>query len=120
VRLSRILFTLLLGIFPAACVQTENSNSQDKDQYGGGGSALFKAARTILTQSCSSCHLFHTKSEDALVADGVMVKGDAEGSQLYFRLNGSSGTGGPKNMPTGGSLSIGDLNTIKDWIDNAN
>ncbi|MGE0527984.1 MAG: hypothetical protein AB7G93_16900 [Bdellovibrionales bacterium] len=93
------------------CIQTENSNSLDASTYGG------DAARSVVGTNCSSCHAFHTQSNEELIASGLIVAGDSQNSKLYYRLSGSDGPNGPKNMPTGGALSSTDLQTIKNWID---
>lgn len=101
--------------------QTENSSSQDAEQYSDiGGHPGFAAARAILSQNCAKCHSYNTMSEDELVQAGVLVLGDAANSPLYYRLVGSTKGGGPKTMPPGGALSISDLNKIETWIDGAN
>ena len=61
-------------------------------------------------------YVFHTQSEAQLRAAGLLVAGQPENSQIYFRLNGSTGTNGPKTMPSGGALSAADLDVIKNWI----
>lgn len=116
-RLAFVILPLILG----SCVQTENSNSQDKDTYSDiGGNPDFVASRAIFAQSCANCHLYHTMSEDQMVADGVLVKGDPASSKIYYRLTGSTSGPGTKNMPTGGALPVSDLNQIETWITNAN
>ena len=59
------------------------------------------------------------KVKTVLVAAGLMVKGDPTNSKLYYRLAGSSGTNGPKNMPSGGSLSSDQIAEIEHWIKTA-
>lgn len=105
----------------ASCFQTENSSSLDADTYtdDGSGTAEFRAAKLIMTQSCAGCHQYHTRTEAQLKTDGLMVAGNPEGSSLYHRLTGASGGAGPKNMPQGGSLSSSDVQTIRFWILNA-
>lgn len=99
-----------------AC-QTENSSSLDESTYGSAEGA-FGAAKTVMGLSCGgSCHQFHTLTEAQLIAQGLIVAGDAEGSAIYYRIAGSAGPSGPKNMPPGGALSQGDLDKIKTWID---
>ena len=117
----RILLPLLtLTLLNISCVQSENSNSQDADTYSEiGGHPGFAAVRAILRQNCASCHIYHTMTEEQMVSSGVLKLGDAASSAIYFRLSGSSKGGGPKNMPTGGSLSVSDLAQIETWIDGA-
>lgn len=119
-RIFTLSLLLLTVVFGQTGCQTENSSSQDAGTYGG-GSAAFSAAKAILTNSCASCHLYHTMSESQLVSSGAIVAGNPEASPLYYRLTGSSGgpVGAAKNMPTGGSLSVSQIATIYDWITNA-
>jgi len=77
---------------------------------------------------CVSCHppsgnldLRQGYSYDALVNvpasgyDGVLVvPGNAEASVLYKKVDGSGAYGA--NMPLGGSLSAGQIATIREWI----
>lgn len=59
-------------------------------------------------------------STSDLEAAGLMVKGDPANSQIYYRLIGSTGGPGPKDMPqSGGALSASDIATIHDFIQNA-
>src|SRR5262245_53273328 len=96
----------------SAC-QTENSNSQDALFYSGGGSPEYVAAKVIFSQSCVPCHKFHTLTEAQLKAQGLFTSADPEGSPLYYRLFGSTGAQGPKDMPSGGTLSSTDRDAIK-------
>jgi hypothetical protein len=100
-------------------MQTENSNSLDADTYNGTGSADFVAAKAVFAQACANCHIFHTLTEAELKAQGYFTSGDPEHSKIYYRITGSSGGQGPKNMPTNGSVSAGDRSLIKTWIQNA-
>lgn len=116
-----VLPLLILLLSSISCVQSENSNSQDADTYSDiGGSPGFSAVRGILRQNCANCHAYHTMSEEQMIASGVLKLGDAANSSIYFRLVGSTQGGGPKSMPTGGALSVGDLLQIETWIENAN
>ncbi len=112
------LFILMAG--SVSCVQSENSNSQDADTYSNiGGHPGFAAVRAILRQNCANCHVYHTLSEEQMVTAGVLKLGDAANSAIYFRLAGSTQGGGPKSMPTGGSLGIAEIQQIEKWIDDA-
>lgn len=113
-----LLITLLLA--SSSCMQTENSNSLDADTYSGEGSAEFVAAKAVLSSLCKDCHVYHTMTQDELINAGDIVPGSPESSKIYYRLSGSSGGPGPKNMPTNGSISNGDRALIKVWIQNAN
>lgn len=107
----RRLILLLLLVCSAGCMQTENSSSTDASTYGG------SAARSIIGSSCVPCHSYHTQTDAQLVSAGLVVAGDALSSKIYYRLTGSSGSGGPKNMPTGSTLTSSEIITIQEWID---
>lgn len=107
----RLVFILAILSFSTACMQTENSNSQDPSVWGAGG------ARAIIAANCAQCHAdYHVLSNAELVAQGLVVAADPENSKLYYRIVGSDGALGPKNMPQGGSMSQGDRDAIKAWI----
>lgn len=107
------------GLALPAC-QTENSNTLDAGNYGG-VSGTSSAVVTIFTQHCTGCHQFQTMSTNDLVNAGYMIKGDPDNSALYNSLKGSSSPTGTKDMPQGASpLAASDLNTIRDFILNAN
>jgi hypothetical protein len=107
-------FLFLLALLPVACVQTENSNTLDKDNYGSSG--LTAQAKAIFSSKCTPCHSFQGESVDQLVSEGLMVIGDPENSKLFYRLQGSSGVNGPKDMPSGSSISAGDVALIYSWV----
>ena len=116
-RLSSLALLFVLGT--SACIQTENSSTLDAATYGDiGGSAAFTASRKIMSQSCANCHSYHTMTETALIAAGLVIAGQPDNSKIYYRLAGSAGTSGPKNMPTGGALSTSEVTTIRTWIQN--
>lgn len=118
--LKLLLSVLVFMAGSVSCVQSENSNSQDADTYSNiGGHPGFAAVRAILRTNCSNCHIYHTLSEEQLVTAGVLKLGDAANSAIYFRLSGSTQGGGPKSMPTGGSLGITEIQQIEKWIDDA-
>jgi hypothetical protein len=82
------------------------------------GSALPPpVVRAILKTNCGACHSFDSSTVALLKDQGLVLPGDPEGSKLYYRLSGSSGSRGPKTMPQGSSaLSGDDQNAIKSWI----
>jgi hypothetical protein len=106
-------------------VQTENSSSQDAKNYaptnGADDSVEFAAAKAIFASTCSGsgCHTFHTMTEAQFIASGRLLPARPEGSPIYFRLIGSTGSGGPKNMPQTGSISATDVSAIRTWIANS-
>lgn len=113
----RISLLITLTSLLTNCLQTENSSSVD---VGITGTPEFMAARTILLNNCTNCHIghdFHLLYEDQLVDRGDVVPGDFLNSPIYYRLAGSLGSEGPKDMPEGGALSGSDLQTIQTWIE---
>lgn len=115
--MKRVLLLLTTLLFATACFQTENSSSGD----GGpdlSGSPEFIAAATVMAAKCTSCHYhaYHTQTEAQLVAQGEVIPGDPENSPIYYRLIGSTGANGPKNMPQDGPLTSGEMQTIVTWI----
>lgn len=109
---------LILLFILTGCVQTENSSSQDAGLYGGDGSqtTLFTEARTILYVNCNTCHAYGSYAEQDFVTQGLVIAGDPDNSELYYRLRGSQGPNTPKDMPVTGQLSQAELNKIRDWI----
>jgi hypothetical protein len=96
---------------------------------GGGGSgtvlpsAAFIAAKAVIDGKCLSCHAsgssygaFANLTEASAVSRGLVVKGNPNSSILYYRLIGSAGSGGTKNMPQGGSISAAEVQAVADWI----
>lgn len=122
--LARALTLIALLMSVTAC-QTENSSASDAGRYGGdsSGSANFVAAKAVITANCTTggCHsnFAALSSEADWLASSFVVAGNAESSQVYYRIIGSAGAGGPKNMPQGGSLGAADLETIRNWVANA-
>ncbi len=112
----RLALLSLLTIL-TSCQQVENSSAKDASIYGEiTGTPAFMAARTVLIQKCSNCHLYHDMYEEEIVQAGLVVPGNANASLLYYRLQGSSGTGGPKDMPSNGTIAASQLTTVETWI----
>lgn len=107
----RIFVLLSLILITPACLQTENSNALDPFRAG-------NEVLTIFSEKCMGCHAYEAYTDADFVASGLVVKGDANSSQIYYRLTGSQGAGGPKNMPPGSPLSGSDLEIIRLWITN--
>jgi mono/diheme cytochrome c family protein len=104
----------ILAILLSGC-STDNSSALDAETYGAGGSS---AVNKIFTQSCGgTCHSFQSMSGDQLAAAGLIVKGDPLNSQIYYRLIGSTGGTGQKNMPlVGAPLTSDQIATIQAYI----
>lgn len=98
-----------------ACMQTENSNTQDKSTYGGGAD-VGSRARQIMGVSCVPCHDYHTQTDAQLIAAGRVLAGDPDNSDIYYRIIGSDSPRTPKDMPRGGSVNSEDRTVIKNWI----
>ncbi len=79
----------------------------------------FAPAQSIIAQKCASCHSSWGNARATYyVSNGLVAKNSALTSKLYFRLTGSSGGSGPKNMPQSApGLTSAELSTIQKWID---
>ncbi|NRA43925.1 MAG: DUF1592 domain-containing protein [Oligoflexales bacterium] len=79
-----------------------------------------------MEENCVGCHnasglassadFTILESEADWVNSDYVQAGSPEESSIYFRLTGSRGDLGPKNMPTGGSLSEEQLSIVSNWI----
>jgi mono/diheme cytochrome c family protein len=108
----RGLTLLFLTGLMLSCAQTYNSSYSDAENYG-------SPVKLVFAQHCTPCHQFQQMTNDQLVAQGEMIKGDALNSKIYYRVVGSNGTNGPKNMPMGGSLSPADVAIIEQFVQTA-
>jgi hypothetical protein len=116
-RNKKVWLALCSPIFISACMQVNNSSNLDASAYGNAdGGPEFQAAREVFQTSCVPCHGYGGMSEDALIAQGLVVAQDPENSKIYYRLSGSSGPKGPKDMPQSGGLPPSDVEKIKVWI----
>ncbi len=97
-------------------MEIENSSTHDANTYGQVSNPLFAEAKEIFRVNCTPCHQYQGVSEDLLVSSGLVIAGDAQNSQIYYRLRNSASSNGPKNMPTWGSLTSNDIQTIETWI----
>jgi|FLYM01.1.fsa_nt_gi uncharacterized membrane protein len=115
--LSLVFMSLILSSI--GCMQAENSSSGDRNLYGDTDGSRFAQARQVLTQNCAACHAqFNAPTEAYLLSAGYFVPNNPEISVVYYRLTGSAGVQGPKDMPQGFSLSPSQLLLISDWIQN--
>ena len=85
---------------------------------------LFVAAKTIIDNKCIVCHVPNSNGGDLTnltsakaVSRGWVVAGNPASSKLYYRLQGSSGSG-TKDMPQAGSITATEVQAIADWISN--
>jgi len=111
--------TVIMAFGVSSCVQTHNSSSSDAATYGSiVGTDNFQAAHQILVSKCIGCHTDFGATADVLVSSGYVVTDDSLNSPIYYRLQNSDGSNGPKTMPMGApALSSSDLAAIKTWID---
>lgn len=112
---------LLSSLIFSGCFQTENSNSADDEFFK--GSPEFVAAKIVFRRNCTtSCHqhAYEQQTEAELIAEGLLLPGDAEGSKIYYRIKGSEGSGGSKNMPSDKSIDPSEVVVVKDWINSLN
>lgn len=97
------------------------------DTGSGGNSneptAAFLAAKSVIDARCVSCHGagssygdFSNLTEARAKQLSLVIPGSPESSKIYYRLAGSSGSNGPKNMPSGSTISTSDVKIISDWI----
>lgn len=103
------ILVLFFCVVLQGCLQTENSNSQDAYLNVSKG-------QKILVQHCSRCHSYHLLSDQQLIQQGLVRQGDPERSPLYYRMSGSEGPYGPKDMPSGGTISTDDVDEFGAWI----
>ncbi|MBY0386078.1 hypothetical protein K2X05_13045 [bacterium] len=108
--------------FTSGCLDIYNSSTEGSGglAVGAGDSPAFVAAKTLFTINCGSsgCHPgFGSKSEAEFISEGFVVVADPENSKIYYRLAGSTGTMGNKNMPQGQPpLDSTQLQVVSDWI----
>ncbi|KYG61417.1 hypothetical protein AZI86_17030 [Bdellovibrio bacteriovorus] len=92
------------------------------DGGGSGGSTAdpnFAPAQSVIESKCLNCHSSWAGARASYyVGLGLVSKNNAANSKLYYRLLGSAGSNGPKNMPQGGSLTPAEAELVRVWIDN--
>lgn len=96
------------------------------DDTGTGGglseSAEAQAAFAVINSRCLTCHSssnngdFRALTTSKAIQKQLITAGDLTNSKLYYRLSGSSTTGGPKNMPTSGAIPPSEVQAIEAWI----
>lgn len=113
--LLRYLFFLIIGAALSGCLQTENSSSMDG--FVPVGEGLFGEVNQVFVNRCSApCHDFSTYNEQFFIDTGRLIPGDPENSPIYYRIIGSMGPNGTKNMPTFGTISPSERDLIYNWI----
>ncbi len=116
-------FLIFSSLAPVACGKVYNSSTYDASTYGSAdGTPQFLAAKTIIKNSCASCHTrpsheaWAGMSEKDFLTQGLIKAGNLAGSSLYTKIQGNR-TSTPGNMPDGGSLLTGaELDTLENWI----
>ena len=104
------------ALYVVSC-QTENSSTLDASTFGSGSGAV----QSIFAQHCTGCHSYQAMSVADMVSAGLLVKGDPSSSPIYYRLIGTTVGAGPHDMPqSGGALNTSDVQTIFDFVQNAN
>ncbi|KYG64682.1 hypothetical protein AZI86_10750 [Bdellovibrio bacteriovorus] len=85
------------------------------------GDPNFAPAKAVLQSSCTQCHASWASGSATYFKNvGLVVKGNAEASPLYYRLKNSTGSSGPKTMPQNSTISNSEADLIKTWINNMN
>ena len=119
IKLSTIAAILLIS---SACGKIDNSSSTDKNLYGtitDTGSTDFLAVKTMLRNSCISCHAeWNSYTDTDFVTTGLVVAANATASKLYYRNQVATMGPRPKNMPSGGQAALTDaeLAIMINWI----
>jgi mono/diheme cytochrome c family protein len=77
----------------------------------------FLAAQAVIENSCTSCHSgWSGKASGFYLDTGLVIAGNPLQSKLYYRMKGSAGANGPKNMPTNATITAADVQKVHDWI----
>lgn len=114
-------------IFFLGCIQTYNSNSFDKENYGPSSnfnpedpkSVRRSKALSVLQENCISCHFgrhnqwagFTTDSQ--WVSSSLVIPGESANSRLIMKLQNRGGNMPLNNPP----ISEDDVDILADWID---
>ncbi len=112
------IFVLLVSSLTGC--QVYNSGARDKLLYGGGidPSSPFGQALTVIRERCTNCHAhFSGWSEADFIANGYVVEGSPEASQIYNRLAGANLGISAEDMPLDSVLTHGDREAIRSWIE---
>lgn len=84
---------------------------------GPSGDPNYAPAQAIIESKCLNCHAGWSGANTNMYVNlGLITKGNANASKLYYRLIGSAGSGGPKTMPSSGSISAAEVEVIRKWI----
>ena len=123
--------------------QSDDSNPSQKDEDNNQGAndnpnqpqspcaeeVTFQAFTDVIDQHCVQCHSpngiaassdFKSLVTESQWTTSSYIEEDHLTSPIYFRLTGSSGELGPKNMPLGGELNEKELCIIKSFIEKEN
>lgn len=104
-------------IVSTACMQTQNSSSNDRFAFAD-NKDLSSKARQVLTLKCGDCHDFHTQTDAQLILSRYITPGNPSSSEIYYRIKGSESPTGPKDMPKNEDIVVtaDDLAILRGWI----
>ncbi len=118
----KLIFTLLLvSLILTACDNDKSVEPGVKDNV-----SFALDIQPILTEKCATCHNptevepdfregLAYESFEELIAEGDVIPGNAEGSELVEMLEGVSADG--NTMPPSGLMSETNIALVKKWID---
>lgn len=116
---SKSLITLLaiLGAAISGCANN-NSNSDDREQYGDvtldTGDPRFLGAYQILSAKCNWCHTHSSwagyTSDEQWISHAKVIKNDSANSPIILQIQSGS-------MPQSGTISAAETQQLMDWID---
>lgn len=113
--LKYILVFVVAIMMSVGCLQTENSSALDG--HIPDGDEVFLAVNQVFSNRCSApCHDFHLQDVTSLISTGRVIPGDPESSPIYYRMQGSLGPNGNKDMPTFGTINNTERELIYNWI----
>lgn len=118
----KLIFTVLLvSLILTACDNDKSVEPGVKDNV-----SFELDIQPILTEKCATCHNptevepdfregFAYESFEELIAEGDVIPGNSEGSELVEMLEGVSADG--NTMPPSGPMSETNIALVKKWID---
>lgn len=102
---------------------TQNDDQKSNDPLN--EAQRFSAFSAVMYSKCISCHNTNSpfgdfaqyQSAEEWASSPYVTRGDPLTSSIYFRMAGSLGNSGPKNMPTDGDFAEGsELQAVADFI----
>ena len=122
IKVLKLFISIAFLLNLSACGKIDNSSSTDKSLYGAiidTGSSDFLAVKTMIRNSCISCHAeWNSYTSADFIASGLVVIANATASKLYYRNQNATSGAGPRNMPNGGqaALTEAELIIMTNWI----